>query len=336
MIYLLSSFLSLFMFANHAFAAQGRALNVYFENDSHNVGGPGSDNAYTNGFKISYVYTDSEVPKWARPLIRSSETLQDALKKDQSNFSFALGHQIYTPNNVGTEVPITNDRPYAAWLYWGLSANFKNEIRNHVVELDVGLIGPEAKGKEVQNGFHRLIGETESMGWKNQLGSEVAFQVAYQQRQRIWNLRNQANLNYFDVIPLFGGVIGTVATNLHVGGIVRFGHRLPDSFGPTRSSSPEGDTFIEPGKRSWKESTVYVFASARGTAVLRNLFLDGNTFKNNSPVNKKYFIGETELGFGGQLYSWTSTWSFVTRSPEIEEKRTFNSFAAVSISYSFE
>ncbi|MGZ6419230.1 MAG: lipid A deacylase LpxR family protein, partial [Pseudobdellovibrio sp.] len=280
------------------FSASGKAITAYVENDSSKLGGPGSDSAYTSGIKLSYVYIENQEPVWASPFLKIFPAVEKEVKKSQSNFSFSLGQQIYTPNNTGTSQTVTNDRPYAGWLYAGVSANVKEEMSSHILELDVGVIGPEAEGESIQNGFHRVIGEQPAEGWSHQLGNQAAFQLSYQERTKIYELKNEIYQNYFDAIPLYGAVLGNVAVNAYAGALVRLGTHLPDSFGPTRSSSPEGDTFVDLSPKTLSETSLYVFGGARGTAVLHNLFLDGEN------IHKKTLVGETEFGFGTQFYFW--------------------------------
>lgn len=37
-----------------------QAFALYIENDSRNIGGPGSDQAYSNGFKFSYIFAEKK------------------------------------------------------------------------------------------------------------------------------------------------------------------------------------------------------------------------------------------------------------------------------------
>lgn len=316
-------------------AQDGRALTLYVENDTRYLGGPGSDNSYSNGLKLSYISADNHVPGWADPFLNSSQTLRDALKNSQSNFSLSLGHQIYTPNDTGTELLVVDDRPYAAWLYVGLGAHFKDQLRSHALELNLGVIGPEAVGEPVQNNYHRLIGIRTAKGWKNQLQTEPTLQLSYQQRQRFLDFSNEKYGQYFDLIPFFGASVGNVAVNAYGGAMVRLGTNLPDDFGPSRASSFEGDSFVEPLENKDSRISLYAFAGGRGVGVAHNIFLDGNNFRDSHKVSKRNFLIETELGFALGIRPWTLVWRFVSRSPEFRERSNVNSFASVSLTYAF-
>ena len=335
--FLIIPFLLLLSFSAHAQMGKGEAINVYVENDSRNIGGPGVDKAYSNGLKISFVAAENDIPNWAKPVINSSENFRRALKGSQTNFGVSIGQQIYTPTDTQTSELIQDDRPYAGWLNLGFSTQFKTNQRSHSLELGIGIIGPESGAENVQNGFHRAIGVEQTNGWKNQLATEPTLQLSYQQRFRFIELSSERYKNYFDVIPFFGGGLGNVAIDAHAGTIVRFGLDLPNDFGPTRPSSIDGDNFVAPKNIEMPKtkSSFYLFASGRGIAVGRNIFLDGNTFKSSHRVNKYPFLLETEFGFV-VVYSQVSlAWRFVTRSPEFEQRSTVNSFASVSVAYNF-
>jgi hypothetical protein len=83
--------------------------------------------------------------------------------------------------------------------------------------------------------------------------------------------------------------------------------------------------------RNW---SFYGFIGGQVNAVAHNIFLDGNTFRHSPHVTKYPVTLENEFGFGAQLHRWSYVWRFVTRSPEFKEKREFNSFASISITYS--
>lgn len=313
---------------------KGQGINFYLENDTRDLGGPGSDNAYSSGMKLSYIAAENDIPSWAQPIIDRSELLRTALKDSQSNFGISLGHQIYTPNDIRNPNLIADDRPYAGWLYMGFSAHFKNEVSSHSMELDVGVVGPEAQGQYVQNGYHKIIAKYPAEGWAHQLHTEPTVQLSYQQRARFLELKT-GEKKYGDVIPFFGTAIGNVAIDAHVGGIVRLGTQLPDDFGSTRPSGTDGDNFVAPITSGYPETSIYVFAAGRAIAVGRNIFLDGNSFRESHHVTKRLLLIETELGYTAQWKQINLTWRFVTRSPEFRERNVINSFASISLAYAY-
>jgi lipid A 3-O-deacylase len=219
--------------------SEGQSFGIAIENDSKNVGGPGSDQAYSNGIHFAYVYARNKVPKWAPKELRESEFFKGELTDSTANFGISVNHQIYTPENTIAFGLQTDDRPYVAWLNVSFSVVLKNQKRSQSIELSLGTIGPAANGEAIQNSFHRWIGTEKAEGWGNQLKDEPTVQLNYQQRLSFFELRAPTGA-YFDLIPIFGGCLGNVFTGLHVGMLARVGVNLPDDVGPSRPSG--GDT----------------------------------------------------------------------------------------------
>lgn len=315
---------------NVAGKPSGEAFVFYVENDARGIGGPGSDNNYSNGVKVSYIFAEDKMPNWAERPVKSFAFLDEKMGEAQVNFGISLGHQIYTPRNTSATNLIQNDRPYAGWLYLGFAAAFKQKNVGHFVELDIGVVGPSALGEEVQNNFHDMINTDRAKGWKNGLKDEFALQFSYQKRYKYWKSDS------WDLVPYFGLSYGNVLLGAHLGGMVRAGVHLPDDFGPTRPSSNDGDSFLAPATPSpTPRLSYYVFTGSRGNITFRNIFLDGNSFQKSHRVTKYPFTFETELGVGLQYRPWSVIWRYVTRSPEFEERSIFNSFASVNLIYSF-
>ncbi|WP_374080372.1 lipid A deacylase LpxR family protein [Bdellovibrio bacteriovorus] len=312
----------------------GESFTVYVENDTRRLGGPNSDQGYSNGIRFSYVYAEDNIPQWIPPLTGWSEKLSEEFEKSTTNFGISLAQQIYTPGKTGIAELIPDDRPYAAWLYLGLTANFKTPTHSHTLELDLGVVGPEAMGENVQNGYHDLIDIPRAKGWKHQLSTEPTVQMSYFQRVRFYEVEDAAGGRVFDFIPYGGASLGNVLIAGHVGAVTRVGYRLPEDFGPSRLSSADGDAIVDfGGKRKNIPWRAYGFAGIRGNAIARNIFLDGNSFRDSHHVKKYPFTFETELGYAVQISHWSYSWRFVTISPEFEERSEFNSYASISLSY---
>lgn len=311
----------------------GQAFSISIENDSKNVGGPGSDQAYSNGAQFSYVYARDQVPRWApKSLLESRLFHRGELTGSTANFGISFNHQIYTPNNIHVANLQRTDRPYAAWLSVGFAILLKNSARSQSIELSLGAVGPVALGEQVQNSFHHFIGSEKAEGWGNELNNEPTVQLSYQQRLHFVELRN-AYGPYFDLIPFAGGGLGNVLVGAHSGILARLGWNLPNDIGPSRPSGSDSESYVSTSHAPVK-SSYYLFAGLRGNAVARNIFLDGNTFQRSHRVTKYPFTFETEVGVATVIHPVSLVWRFVVRSPDFEENSGFNSFASLGISYS--
>ena len=83
---------------------------------------------------------------------------------------------MYTPQNLHTSALITNDRPYAGWLYGGVYLQRRDDGGGSSVpveenfEVDFGTTGPAALADTIQTWFHRAyVPNDVPNGWHNQL-----------------------------------------------------------------------------------------------------------------------------------------------------------------------
>ena len=93
----------------------------------------------------------------------------------------------------------------------------------------------------------------------------------------------------WDAISHYGGSIGNLETKANFGGEVRFGWKLPDDFGST-PLRPVGENTAptrsgRPGGWSW-----HLFATSDAAWVIRDITLDGNTFRNSHSVDKRHVV----------------------------------------------
>ena len=101
------------------------------------------------------------------------------ISSSKVNFGLSVGHQIFSPNNTYLTELIPYDRPYAGWLYTGFAVSLKQDDTAQFFEFDIGLIGPSALGKQVQNNFHDLIRTRRAEGWQHSLNDEPTLQLFY-------------------------------------------------------------------------------------------------------------------------------------------------------------
>ncbi len=76
-----------------------------------------------------------------------------------------------------------------------------------------------------------------------------------------------------------------------------------------------------------------MFAGLEGRYVLRNIFLDGNTFTDSHSVDKRPFVIDMQVG-GAVLFGRTRlTYTHVIMSPEFNEQREWDHFGALTLSW---
>src|SRR6185437_5381825 len=249
--------------------------------------------------------------------------------------SILAGQSIFTPKNLSMKPPDPHDRPYAAWAYGGIS--LMQETDKHMlenVELDLGVVGPGSLAKQAQNDFHQFIGAQNAEGWSDQLQHEFGGMLSY---ERYWKLSLLGDNSFgVDLIPEVGATVGNVMTYGDVGAMLRIGEGLAADYGPGRVRSLLCGTYYFDingldGGHGW-----YFFVGTQGRAVGRNIFLDGNTFRESRHVPKKNFVGDAEAGFS---FLWNASlrtdFTVVTRSKEFVGQTSQDTIGTAALSFNW-
>jgi len=316
------------------------SFTLYSENDKYFAG---TDRRYTNGLKISGLTTNLrsfDTPR-SPPAVRwLARRLGRFVERDEiPKLGLSLGQNIYTPENTQITTPQPFDRPYAAWLYTGVSFhNYRLPINAHgdrriprldILELNFGVVGPWALGREIQNGFHDLIGVEHADGWDNQIKNEPGLNIIF---ERKWRFRtgDLESAWAVEAIPHVGISLGNVFTQANAGVEVRAGYRLPVDFG-TSLIRPTGDS--NPIYRH--RFNVFVFAAASGRAVARDITLDGNTFRDSPSIDRNPWVADTAYGFGVGGRRWQVVYTQAARSEEFKGQDDSQDFGSLSLSVYF-
>ena len=281
-------------------ATPATLASLTFENDFF----AGYDHHYTNGVQVAFVASPRTV--------------------------VAFGQRIYTPTDTDSAVPDPRDRPYAGWLYVMTDTRLPAERTIDHLTLSLGVVGPPSLARQVQNTTHRLFGEVRSQGWDSQIGTEATVMVGY---ERAWPAVASAKFGAqtVDLALRAGGALGNVFTYANTGAVVRFGHNLPSDIPVTHISlGPPRD-----GYRGTPEFGWYVWAGLDGRYVARNIFLDGNTFKDGPSVDRKPFGWDAQLGIA---LSWPNArvgFAYIQRGREFKGQVGNDRFGQLSLSFAF-
>ena len=306
-------------------------LTLISENDKYFAG---TDRHYTNGFKLTWL-GETDINDSA-DFVKLTTRWLPWMHQDKTDWhykvGFALGHNIYTPTDTDTTALQPYDRPYAGWLYGSilLQAQVDNQLR--MIEISAGIVGPSAMGEAVQNAWHDVINVPHAQGWANQLHDEPGLQVSWERRYRTWQYAPQAAAPFgCDLILRHRVTLGNVATHLAGGVVVRVGWHLPADFGadlirPTGGSTPNGGV---PHRFS-----AQVYASGEVRAIGRDIFLDGNTWRESPSIDKRSVVADLSLGFvliwPGFQIAYTQNY----RTKEFNGQPHRDVFGSVGISFS--
>jgi hypothetical protein len=149
--------------------------------------------------------------------------------------------------------------------------------------------------------------------------------------ERKWLFYPQTNsLPTVDSILHAGGAVGNVATYLNSGMEVRFGVNLPRNFGVSLIR-PAGSTRFSPTPMP----SVFLFAAVNGKYVLRDIFLDGNTFTDSHSIDKKVFVADLACGLTISYRNLMVTYTQVTRSRQFVGQDDAHDFGSLTLSFFF-
>ncbi len=318
----------------------------------------GADRHYTNGLRVSWLSPDGDTVEWldlARDALESIALDEDNLSRGnkQVRFGVSLGQDIYTPEDRARTDVILDDRPYAGWLYGaaalhtitdhGMLDSTKTGLKDlESVELQIGMVGPWALGEQAQNLIHELRLIDTFKGWDNQINNEPGIMLLY---ERKWRLAPPTPVLgssdpawsglEIDFIPSVGASLGNVITEARTGGAVRLGWNIPENFGPP-SLIQGGASFHEWGAAtdgSFTDVSVYLFATAEGRYVARNIFLDGNTFEDSHSLHKRHWVGDLSLGLSVLLGPVNVSYASAFRTREFDGQDRLNRFGSVTLTW---
>ena len=301
--------------------------SLYFHTDKH----------YTQGLRFSDLASSVRSgDAWDRPFdFLAANTPVFASAESDRRYALLLGQSIFTPENLTEKPPNPRDRPYAGWLYGGISLMQKSGsdmLEN--VELELGVVGPGALGQLVQEDWHQFIGIKTARGWADQLQNEPGGVLSY---DRLWRMPVVGSGDGFgiDFVPQLGATVGNVFIYGDAGGMVRIGNHLGVDYGPARVRPALSGTDYFDSDRAGDGLGGYFFIGAEGRVVGRNMFIDGNAFRTSPSVPRKLLVADLQSGFS---LLWSRRvrvdFSVVRRTEEFEGQRTPDVIGTAALSFS--
>lgn len=299
------------------------AASVRWENDTFG----GTDRFYTDGVSLSLSQTGSS---WLDPL---ADKLPWGDGRRTVGYDLAQG--MFTPADTDRSVPDLKDRPYAGVLSSGLTLHVEKGNSYNAVKLVTGVVGPWALAKETQDKVHSLMSCGKSQGWSHQLRNEPILNLAYEYRHKyqLAGLREHWSL---EALPIAGAWAGNALTQGQIGGLVRAGYNMPNDSGPTlvrgmgHMPPPQQD-----GRTGWSDWGFSVYGGSVGNLVLRDITLDGNTFRDSPSVDKKIFVPMAGVGMAVGNRRMQVSFSYIFWGKEFDGQQKHQEFGSISVGYFF-
>lgn len=288
----------------------------------------GTDRNYTNGLRLEWVRSAESFSPWLYRAARTQPFVD--LKGIEFRDGFALSHTLYTPRDITLTVPPADDHPYASHLSLQWFATAAQENAENTVVIDLGLIGPLAGGSFVQERWHQLLDGEEPRGWDSQLHNELVFAISGQRVRRYAGPAFGALET--DLLTHAGLTLGTLRTSVSAGATVRVGFDLAHSFAPPRLRPSIGSSSLyQPGGGV----AGYLFAGVGGYGVARDVFLDGNTFRDSASVSRNPAVGDLQAGVELHAGRYRAAFTYVVRTEQFEGQDGVQKFGAISLSRAF-
>jgi len=216
-----------------------------------------TDRYYTQGIKVTLIHPVIRYSPFSYGLIRLSKTALNY-------YGLHAEQDVFTPKSIRYKggAVYEGERPFTAVFFISHSLTSLNTQRKLLLrtQLDLGILGPEAKGEEEQKGIHKAINNIEPLGWENQLSRDYIVNYSVQVEKGISMKRNRECM-----ISLMARV-GTLYTDVGLGFNLRFG-----IFSPYFNNlGLEKDAAL--GRNDFK---IYGIAKANGRLVGYNATLQG-------------------------------------------------------------
>lgn len=298
--------------------------------DENDLFGAGTDQNYTNGVRLGWLDTSLSPPKFTEAF---ASLIPFFSVNDTTSIFFSLGQNLYTPKNLLTPTPNPKDRPYAAFLYGSVGMATAKENHMDSVEFTLGVVGPMAMGKETQKFVHKITSSDDPEGWHSQLRNEPGLMIS---TERMWPEIVSWDVGglHFRTSPYVGATVGNIYTYGNTGVIFQL---VPSEFkwqsppARVRPAMPGSGYFsVDSDAFSWS-----IFTGFEGRAMARNIFLDGNTFRDSPSVDKKILVADANAGvaltFGRAQMTYTINW----RSTEFHGQDKPEIFGSVGLGFRF-
>lgn len=293
------------------------------ENDAASI--PGTDELYSSGLRLGYVTPTGDLPTFL------SQFGEQIFGEGTQRLEFDLQQKIFTPSDTQAYDPNPHDMPYSAQLALHISLIQDTTTTRSIAQLSLGVVGPDALGQTVQNGFHEIIGDTPNRGWRYQLHNEPTLDIL---GGRIWR-DDLASIGPIDIqaLPQLTAQAGNTEVYAEAGGILRFGQGLDSDFGPSliEPGITGTDAYTPTAPLAW-----YIFGGVDGRVVAHDIFIQGNDFQSSRHADGLIPLqGDAEVGGAILLLGLRVTATEVFETPQFHHSAPAFQYGSLAISGRF-
>lgn len=305
-------------------------LNIY-KKDSYNLtlendalkpqSGFYSDRFYTSGLNFSYTTREYDLSStWMKHLTLLPSKLRF------SRFEAGLHQMIHTPISRNSLDPKT-DYPYSgALLFFGGITNRSSEMLENI-RISLGLIGPYSLAKELSTGVHKIFRAPIFTRWDTQIKNEPILNLDYEVIRKILIFDGDFEVDYMPGVKIS---FGNARTHASIISRLRLGKNLGADFGIENIKN------LSFGSKIYNdEFFVYAFIATSFSYIMRNIFIEGNSFLPPRPLTLSRFVYAPQLGMAIGYAGFRIYYAYTHMSREFQQQKNVHSFGSIGLNLTF-
>ncbi len=310
------------------------------DNDLFILNVSGGDRGFSNGLRFEALWSvsmepDSTFGKWRNIAMNPVKgwflQLYDTeMDESRPRVGFAVGQELFTPEDLRETEPIKGDRPYVGWLYVGGIFELRGTQSRLHSEIDIGGTGELSLAEQGQTYVHDQTGSTHPEGWKHQISTGVGVNWYLTMAHLLFNIESPKKfgvpMQLVDSEIYARTSVGTWLVEQSMGGIFRFGYikkqwrknpapgqyiydrKLPEHYGSFNTD------FFQ----------IYAYSRLQSAFILRNASIQGLPFRDEANTESiQPLVHEGEVGLVLQPLNFIDIQIGAThRTQETREGRT--------------
>ena len=295
--------------------AQNYKTEIGFTTENDLYIDPEQDRYYTNGLLLHL-----------RHAFKQDTTVG---KTEKRILELEIGHKLFSPYSAKAPNPALHDRPFTGYLYVGGTYDlfYKKES---LLKLSVqfGTIGPRAKGRELQVGYHKWLGIYQPLGWDYQLKNEYGLNLAAEYDRLLYRFFNKKA----DIIGNSAVLLGNTFSGANVGFTFRLGLMNSLNESVTYNSRISNNTKENPKPKR----EIFLFAKPLINYVAYDATIEGGLFiKDKGPItfNAKPLVYSLQSGVSFAAARWSLSYILTNKSKDVESTAKSYRYASLIFLY---
>lgn len=302
--------------------AQSHSNEIGIQSDNDSYLAQGSDRYYTDGIFIYYRHALS---------VNANTNLQNKV------LGFETGQKIFNPQTGsifynGADNPGYIDRPFAAYLYVGSTLNllYKNES-NLKLSAQIGMVGPDAFGRQVQTYVHDNFGFYHPSGWEYQIDNNLELNLSAEYNKLLAR-DSWADVSLTSYVNLGNGFSGA-----GIGPLFRLGdfNQLFNSLS-TQSTAIKSSSVTPLHSRE-----LFFYYKPQFNLVAYDATVQGSLFGSRSPnsmeitLNPERFVFSNQLGIGYSGKRFVLDAAAIFHTKDVKQMVQSHQWGSVTLLYRF-